>query len=581
MAEDTFVPETAHFGFTRVANGEPLSKNGWSFTDLDVTKLDQLLYAAFTHSHDGGLALGNPSDLPTLAAVPTGGSLPAATSYFYRVSFIDEHGLETAASDEATVNTPDPISPPTAPSASVETTGGTVAPGIYSYLVTCVDNYAGETTPSSMASAQVIGGSANQIRLDLPDLPTGAESFTIYRSRPGQSQFYLLGSTDTTVYFDTGITEDQSISAPTTNTTNSANSIVVTINDAAFIPLGCTAWRIYRATTAGGYDGNCLVHEVTEGVTDDSTVPLTEWTDTGDTLLAGFPQNSTSTVPHGALLTLNQITGTLPLSAMARGSQALSAFVPGTPVDSTVVNMTDSPADVKPVRLTAYFATAPTDVGVTVRVVVSDAATVPNTVELQCSPADLGVGDPDGYFHTEWPLVEAASFEAEQGTFSDITVNVDNDAAAISGQAVTLDTTDQWVQVHLGTLDMGTYHTFATVRALMFDGTVGAGDVHVQIVNGSGTVLAQTSYNLNQTIPSIDDDYFYQELVGPVYAAPGGENLYLRVRKTDAGNTAIYDVDSMRFVGDVPVLEEGPLTFTTFVDGGATTSADVNITLWF
>src|SRR4051794_22346598 len=108
--------ETTHFGLTRVGSGETLAKNGYSFGDLDRVKLDRLLYAALTHTHSGGNAVGDPSDPPTFVVNPTGGHLPASTTFYYRVAYMDEYGLESAASPEGSVTTGDPISPGPAPS---------------------------------------------------------------------------------------------------------------------------------------------------------------------------------------------------------------------------------------------------------------------------------------------------------------------------------------------------------------------------------------------------------------------------------------------------------------------------------
>jgi hypothetical protein len=668
------LPETTHFGFTRIGAGDPRSKNGWSADDLDKIKLDNLIFAALTHTHNGAPALGDPTDPPTFAVVPTGGHLPAATTFYYRCSFVDEHGLETAAGPEGSVTTPNPVAPPTAPAATPLATSGTITPGIYAYLISYTDAYGGETTPSPINNVQVTSGTTNQIRLDLPTMPTGITGYNIYRSRPGQSAFYYVASTTSAQWYDTGIVEDQTITAPTVNSTNAANSIQVTI-PLGFIPLGCTSWKIYRATTSGGYDGNSLVHDVTEGATDTSVIPVATWTDTGDVLLAGFPQNMSSTVPSGAVIDLSNVQGSLGLSVLPRGAQCLTAFQPGVPTNGQVVTITDTPNGMKPVRLTAYFKTPPTDTGVTVRFRVQDSAAA--YTELACSPTTHQSGDPAGYFHASYPMLAAERFEAESGTLSSSFVIIAPDITASSGQAVNVSTQNGYVQVDLGVLDAGSYHAFITERvttyaasstndlkievirtdtnavlgttqytllgtdtvetvtingaptggtftltfggqttsALAYNATaaqvqaalvalssIGAGNVTVTGAAGgpytvtfvgvfaglAQALMTHTDSLTGGTSPSVTvaaatgtaTSPLYRELTGPNFTAPGGVHVAIKVSKT-ANTTQAYNIDSMRFTADVPSLVAGPLTVTAYVDGGTSTSSDVNLAVWF
>lgn len=561
------LPESTHFGFTRLGEGEPLSKNGWSFTDLDRLKLDNLLFAALTHRHDGAPALGDPTDPPTLTSSPTDGHLPAATTYFYRCSFVDQYGLETAASPEETVTTPDPLAPPTAPAAATEPTLGTVLPGVYSYLITYTDAYGGETTPSALNNIDVVGGATNRIRLTLPDLPPGATGYNLYRSRPGQSAFYYLGATSATIWYDNGQVEDQSIQAPTVNTTNAANSVTITI-PLGFIPDGCVAWRIYRASTSGGYDGNSLVHEVIEGVTDTSTVPRTFWVDTGDGLTQGFPQNQSSTVPSGSLLSLNDLQGSLPLSVTPRGSQCITAFGPGVIDNAQILTITESPTGVQPVRFTAYFKTPPNS-GTTVRLVAQDTAN--HFVALSCT-ATPQAGDPAGYYRIEFPLVAAAVFDAVSGTRSSGVALV-TDVLSATGQAIPLGNNGDSVTFPLGVLDSGDYTTYTSIRPLTE--TPAAADVQVQVIRtDTNDLLTSDTFQLDTVSGG------YRELQGVAFTAPGGVALNLVVSKATAATNA-YNVEQARFTAVIPTLNSGRLVIQAFVDNNPTTASDVNIALWF
>lgn len=570
------LPETAHFGLTRIGAGEAQSKNGWSFSDLDRLKLDDLLYAALTHTHTGQPALGNPTDPPALASVSTGGLLPAGTQLFYRASFVDQFGLETAASPEASITTAPPLAPPSAPGAIVDTTAGTVQPGVYSYLLTYTDSYGGETTPSAFNNVQVIAGATPgpaRIILNLPPLGLAA-GIKVYRARPGQSALYYVGSSTGSTFTDAGVVEDQTITAPTLNTTNGNGSVVVTI-PLNFIPLGCVAWKIYRAFSSGGYDGNSLVHEVIETVSATSTVPVTTWTDTGDVLLAGFPQNSSSTVPAGSLLSLNDLQGVLPISVIPRGVQCLSAFGNGPISNGRVITVTESPVGVQPARLTAFFGTPPST-GMTVRVRVTDTAATPSYVELSCPAVPATPVSPVGYYHMEFPLIGSKLVYASTGTRTGTAVLV-TDVTATNQEAVQLVTTGDAVQVDLGTLDTGSYTAFVNLRPIAAGSF--AGDVRVQVLNmapATPTVLATGVFTVDTVGNGFRD-------VSLAFTPPGGADIAVSVsRVTSAAQS--YNVQSVRFTAGIPSLAAGELIIEAFVDSPATPgalAADVNVALWF
>lgn len=569
MADDT--PNTQHFNLTRIGAGESLSKNGWAFSDLDPVKLDDLLYALLLHKHTGEPALGDPTDPPTFTAVSTGGHLAAATTYYYRVSFVDQWGLETAASPEGSITTPNPIPAPSAPAATVEATSGTVQPGVYSYIITVLDAFGGETVPSSANNVQVDGGSTNRIRLDLPALPTGGSQFNIYRSRPGQTQFYFLTSSSGTSVYDQGEAEDQTVLAPTQNTTNSANAVEVTV-PLGFIPLGCTGWRIYRATDSGAYDGNNLVHEVVEGYTDTSTTPRTMWVDTGDSQLAGVPQESSSTIPQGSLLSLNDLAGALPLAAIPRGVRCMSFYKAGVGIgDGETLYVTDTPAPIKPVRFTAFFKTPP-PTGASVTFQLQDSAATPHAIDLACD--DSG-GSPSGYFHKEWPVSEAFLAYAESGEVSDpSTVQIVTDQLSPSGQSVLLSASDDSVQVSLGVLDVGLYSAFASLRAN--SPVVATDDVQIDIVRlDTDSSIITGSATVTSTA--------FADVGAYSFTAPGGVEVAMRITKATSAAQS-YRVASVRYATSVPELVAGVVTVTAVLTGatsGEVAAGDVNVALWF
>jgi hypothetical protein len=574
MSETT--PETGHFGLTRIGAGEQFSKNGYAFSDLDRVALDKILYAAISHSHDGSNRLPDPTVAPGLSATPLGGTLPAGTTFYYRVSLADKYGLETASSIEASITTPPPLPAPTAPSAQVETTSGTISPGTYSYLLTFITSTGGETTPSGANNVQVVTGSTNRIRLTLPALPTGASGYRIYRSRPGQSQFYYLDQVATTTYYDPLNTEDQTILAPTVNTTNSTNAVTITIPGGT-IPLNCLGWKVYRALDSGGYDGNSLVHYVVEGSADTSTDIVTTFTDTGSALLQGFPKDVSATIPGGTVVNLTQVQGQIPLNASPRGSRVLSAFIPGAVVDGQIATITNSPVPILPLRLTAYFQHAITDTGVDIKIRVLDSAATPNFVELDCPTAMATPVGPAGYFVLKFPDYLSQTFEAETGVrSSDANVPVVTDVAASNGQAVALDMQNEYVQQTLGVLTPGSYTLYATVRVPGYAGNTN--DLTIQAVKASNnSVIAAVSYSPGSGSPQTQN---YQEYVGPTFTATGTDEVLLRVVKSTTSTQAYY-VDTYRYLAQVPVLQAGDITIQAFVTGTNTTGRDANIALWF
>lgn len=294
--DDSSTPDTEHFGFTRVGTGEDITKDSSKFGDQDRVMLDALLHALATHTHSGSTALDGPTDAPTLTVDSSGGSLPPATDFYYRVSYVDARGLETAAGPEATVTTPDPADDPSAAPALSPGSSGTLAAGDTSYVYTFQDATGGETLPSPAATLTATANSS--IDIDLPSLPADAQAFVIYRSRPGQTDFYQLAITTGTTYHDGGAAEDQTIVAPVENTTAATNAVQIAA-PLSFLPPGAVGWRIYRADASGGYDGDSLVHEVVE--TDSNGNLVLTWTDTDDSLSEGVPSEISSTIGDPAI----------------------------------------------------------------------------------------------------------------------------------------------------------------------------------------------------------------------------------------------------------------------------------------
>lgn len=568
-------PETGHFGLTRIGQGEQFSKNGYAFSDLDRLSIDNILYAAITHSHDGSNRLSDPTLPPVLATAPQGGSLPAGTTLYYRVSLVDKFGLETRSSTESSIVTPPPLPAPTAPSGNTETTNGNIVPGTWSYLLTYVTSTGGETTASSPNNIVILSGNTNRIRLTLPGLPTGASGYRIYRQRPGQNQFYYLDQVSGALFYDTGVAEDPTVNPPTTNTTNGTNTVTITI-PGAVIPVGCQGWKIYRALDSGGYDGNSLVHFVVEGGSDLASDVTTTYVDTGDALLQGFPREVSSTIPGGSVVNLSQLVGQIPLNSSPRGSRVLSTFIPGA-VASKILNITNSPIPVRPLRMTAYFQQPLTDTGADIVIRISDSATTPNFIELDCFTEPNPARTLPGYYVLNFPDYLGRTYEAEEGVrSSDANVPIVTDVNASNGQAVALDLQNEYVQTSMGVLSPGTYTLFSTVKVPSY--TTNTNDLTIQAVKVSdNSVIAAVSTSPGVGTPQTPN---YTEFAGPTFTNPISQEIVLRVQKSTTAAQSYY-VDSYRYEAQVPLLQPGDLKVEAIVTGTNTTGRDVNVALWF
>ena len=142
-------------------------------TDFDWRTVDEILAALETHDHSGGttpVALADPTAAPTAAAAGTGGTLANGQTLYYQVSYIDQFGLETAASAElavplaATASSTDPPNP-----TGDTVTGATLPAGTYYYALTVITS-AGESALGPPAIISVVPGQ-NLVHVGLPALP--------------------------------------------------------------------------------------------------------------------------------------------------------------------------------------------------------------------------------------------------------------------------------------------------------------------------------------------------------------------------------------------------------------------------
>jgi hypothetical protein len=543
MASEDDLLETEHYGLTRVGEGESFAKNGYALSDEDVTTLDDLLYALEHHTHTMEERLSDPIGAPVLG-LTTGGTLPPDVTLYYQVSYIDKWGLETASSLEAEITTPPAVSSPSTVYASVEGTSGSLASGTYLYSVTAVTAAGGETSPSQATRVQVSTGITNRILLEMPEIPVGAVGFKVYRSRPGQSQFYYLVETAVDYYDDGSIAEDQSITFPAFNTTNSDVAVEVTVPGGTF-PEGTTGWRLYRSLEPGSYDGFNLVQQVTERENQNDEYPIITWVDLGNPLLNGQPRNVSATISGGQFIDLSVMSGVLPESSIPISYQAASVYVPAFEVGKVYLTFNSSRA-VYPVSLDGTFTdtapvTSPTGAQVAFEI-----------MDTNGTSYEVGTdGVSNGQISKQYAHTRIGTFDAERSTQAnsgDMIIETDPDAN--NNQAVELDTSAEYVERSFGQMSAGAYNGF--VRLKVTTGSAATGDLRVTFYREDTLATLYTGDFTATTGP------FYW--IGPIpFVVPLTVDVTMRVTKV-TGGTGTYLIDMLKYELSKPGLLAGPIT---------------------
>lgn len=563
MAE---TPDTDHFGLTRVGEGEQLSKNGFAALDLDRVTLDDILHALTQHTHSAEPRLADPAGAPSLIGRPTGGTLPPNTTLYYKISYLDKWGLETAGSSEASITTSGALPSPSAISATLETSGGVLGAGLYAYVATFATASGGETTPGPRTEVRIetpdqSTGPSNRLRIVLPDRPPGAVMTRVYRSRPGQTQYYFLFETDAMTFYDDGsINEDSTVTIPGFNSTNSANSVEVTVPGGA-LPPGVHGWKLYRSVTPGTYSGFNLVHVVVEGTTETSNDIRTSWMDVGAALQRGEPRQISATISGGSAVSLSEIGGRFPLSATPRGARLWSPFVPGTVTMEKVYARFRSPVPISPTAISAYFLGAP----------VTDPLGSQVAFRVVDSEGKYAVMSTDGsngnYYVARFPITDGGTFEAEKGNRSATgVVPIVTDLGASNGQAVELNAQNEFVEVELGTLDPGRYRGYVRLKNTLA-GTPPQNDVVITLLNSvTSAIVAEASYTVAHTdgveFLEVGDLLFRPPLNGATPAEIGP--VKIRVSKAFV-EPANYLVDAFRYEAELQSLAAGDITLLATV----------------
>lgn len=332
---------TDHYGLTRLVQGENFQQDGWKYTNEDRALIDRLLYlGAEAHRHTGAAGLPETPGALGLTLGSSAGSLPAGSRIYYKHTLVDADGFESSPSTEVFVDTPAPLPEPSAAQLSVSTTGGSLLPGQYFYVLTAHTAVNTDETKALHPNYVTVpvGTSTNRITLTLPSRPAGATGFNIYRKKPGSGRYDFLASTTSTgTYVDDGsVEEDCNRVVPTRNSTNSTNSVTANIGT---VPVGYT-WKLYRTLVAGFYD-SALLHHVVEETSEGSGIITGSYLDLGLGTLPGKPPATGQIVASPSKVDLEdgaEVQGRLPMGLVSAFPVVATFRFPG-PVE--LVNGTE------------------------------------------------------------------------------------------------------------------------------------------------------------------------------------------------------------------------------------------------
>lgn len=560
---ETF-PETPSFGLTRIGEGESLSKNSYAALDADRITLDDLIQALAQHNHAGSARLGNPAVGPTLTAEDTGGQLPGGVTYYYSYSYIDKWGLESAVSPEVEVTTADFIEVPGPASLIPITTGGTLGTGTFAYVYTIYVADGSETTPSDVTSASFVSGATNKITLVFPDLPPGSTGVKIYRSRPGQSDYYLIGTSVAGADFDdTDLTEDYGYVPPAFNSTNAVNQVIVEL-PGLVVPDGVVAWRIYRTTTPGEYESNSLVHEVVETVAEEASALRADWVDDGDQLLMSTPKVVSSTIGDGRIIDLDAVTGAFPLAAMPRGGNVINAFI-RTPVNGIEAYSTYLPGSIRPLAVTCYYGTAPS---VNTSIVISSGA----------GSVTLPIVSGDQYSELILPSILSATIAVDTSTPTASTAFF-SDAFSSSGIAAEFDENTDGITWDLWDfLSTGNYSFDLTYKKLTTGGSTNDITVRLREVTAGNAIVASSSFTPSGTIDTYTTLTYAAGNVSRDYDTNGKWRLEIVKSVASINHFGVSHAVATATAGSAPTLSSYISVTPT---GSGSIGTDCNVTMWF
>ena len=334
------VSYTTYLDLVAVKNELP-SAQDWAVTYWNWFAIDRIIYNLFTHSHDGGAALGNPAGDLSLSTATTGGTIPAGRTYYAVATYIDSYGRETAKGVVGNITTDAGLSAPSTPTynsaVDLVAEASTLTGGDYWYKISYLKG-GGETTCSEPVYVSVPTDTTYKVTIHfdaLDDVANGADTIRVYRKIDDGSYVKLsditAGSRDYYTDDNTGVPVCD-IGPVATNTTNSFNTI--TIDWSGLDVENASSIRVYISSTTDSSAtpvATWLTSSMLVGEFDlDVATPPTSTIWTG-TLTTGRPPNVTETLSHPSKINLTgaaEIQGNIPWANLP------SDFVWQEPVDS-------------------------------------------------------------------------------------------------------------------------------------------------------------------------------------------------------------------------------------------------------
>ena len=233
--------QSARWGFLKLNDlDDYLEMQNRRFVWADRDLLDKILTYAENHTHDGRSSDEGDPEPPTVSESEDVGMIPAGTVVYYRAARVDDRGQQHRSSGMVAVTTPPQIPSPDAP--MLTKTNGSLLAGEYQYAISAFTGISkAETRVSSEAVTFLTR--AGGVTLTMPDPPSGADGFNIYRKAPGERELCYV----TNVPVDTDWTDDGSYQVdlrhrvPGSNRTNSYNAF-----DVAFDVAAGESWDLYR-----------------------------------------------------------------------------------------------------------------------------------------------------------------------------------------------------------------------------------------------------------------------------------------------------------------------------------------------
>lgn len=316
---------TPRYHLSTMGPGDSFAADGYKFTDADRHLLELLGYlGAEAHHHTGAAGVATTPVAPTVSLNVAVGSIPGGTRVYYKITLVDPNGLESGPSPEVHIDTPAALASPAAPSLAILPTGGTLQPGTRYYALSAYyPTSTQETMAPNVAPVQIFTGSTNRVRVTRPTLPVGATGWNVYRRDIGEVDYFYVTSlaAGTSSWIDTGsVASACDRRRPQANGTNATNSVQVCLGGATpGLPGPGWTWRVYRTYVNASYV-NSFLHHVVEETFEGSGITAICHIDTGFGTLPGQPPAVAPVIgsPPKVLLTGGaEVQGCLPYTNVA------------------------------------------------------------------------------------------------------------------------------------------------------------------------------------------------------------------------------------------------------------------------